>query len=78
MDLAVNSMCVSCLIGNLIRLNGKSLFVPIRTETQETKRVKNGSVITVKHSGMNVHGTLLYPQFYRERSDLQWSDLATI
>ena len=33
------------------------------------------SVITVKHQGTNVHGTLQYPKFYRIRSDVQWKDL---
>ena len=37
--------------------------------------MKIGSVITVKHSGVNAHGTLLYPQFYRERTDVNWNDL---
>ena len=43
--------------------------------TEEAKQVKEGAVITVKHGGTNVHGTLQYPQFWRERLDLKWSDV---
>ena len=39
------------------------------------KNIAVGSVITVKHSGTNAHGTILYPQFYRERNDVKWNDL---
>lgn len=56
-------------------MNGKTLFVNIVDNEQEAKKVKAGDVITVKHSGINVYGTLLYPQFYRERMDVKWSDL---
>ena len=66
------------LFFNIVRLNGKTLFVNIKNETQEeAKGIKTGSVITVKHSGVNVHGTLLYPQFYRERNDVKWADLVS-
>ncbi len=41
---------------------------------EAAKNIKSGSVITVKHSGVNVHGTLLYPQFYRERLDVTWKE----
>ena len=37
--------------------------------------MKEGSVITVKHQGTNVYGTLQYPKFYRERNDVSWNDL---
>ena len=42
---------------------------------EEAKQIKEGAVITVKHSGMNTYGTLLFPQFYRERLDVKWQDL---
>jgi hypothetical protein len=42
---------------------------------KEAKGVKEGSVITVKHTGTNVHGTLLYPQFFRERIDVNWDEI---
>ena len=52
------------------------MFVNISLDKQdEAKQIKAGSVITVKHSGVNVHGTLLFPQFYRTRLDVNWSDL---
>ena len=57
-------------------MNGKSLFVKIEDNKQEeAKQIRVGSVITVKHSGMNALGTLLFPQFYRERLDVKWNDL---
>jgi hypothetical protein len=43
--------------------------------SEEAKLVKEGAVITVKHLGTNVYGTLQYPKFYRERTDLKWEDL---
>lgn len=42
---------------------------------EEVKNLKKGDVITVKHGGMNLYGTLQYPQFWRERSDVSWQDL---
>lgn len=58
------------------RLNGNSLFVNISKQTkEEAKKVAVGSVITVKHSGVNVHGTLLFPQFFRERNDVNWNEM---
>ena len=42
---------------------------------EEAKAVKKGAVITVKHSGANVYGTLQYPKFFRERIDVKWDDL---
>ena len=58
----------------IFRPNGKIIFVRPE-ETVEARTVKEGAIITVKHSGINVHGTLLYPKFYRERLDVKWSDL---
>ena len=67
---------ILCIINFFCRLNGKILFVNIAREKQESaKQVKIGSVITVKHSGMNVHGSMLFPQFYRERTDVKWNDI---
>ena len=56
-------------------MNGKTLFVNIFENAEAAKKVKEGSVITVKHLGTNVYGTLQYPKFYRERADLTWNDL---
>ena len=59
----------------MFRINGKNLFVGLSDNYEEAKRVKEGSVITVKHSGVNVYGTLQFPKFYRERNDVKWEDL---
>ena len=59
----------------LCRINGKSIFVGLSNNYEEAKKLKKGSVITVKHSGTNVYGTLQYPKFYRERTDVKWNDL---
>ena len=59
---------------DLYRINGKTIFVGLK-DNLEAKKLKEGSVITVKHSGTNVHGTLQYPKFYRERTDVTWEDL---
>jgi hypothetical protein len=56
-------------------MNGKSLFIGFPENNEEAKKIKEGSVITVKHLGTNVYGTLQYPQFYRERTDVKWEDL---
>jgi hypothetical protein len=56
-------------------MNGKKLFVGLSDNYEEARLVKNGSVITVNHLGTNVHGTLQYPKFYRERTDVKWEDL---
>jgi hypothetical protein len=57
------------------RINGKKIFVGLSDNYEEAKRVKEGAVITVKHSGANVYGTLQYPKFYRERPDLTWENV---
>jgi hypothetical protein len=59
----------------IFRMNGKKLFVGFGDNTEEAKGVKEGSVITVTYSGTNAHGTLLYPKFFRERTDVKWEDL---
>jgi uncharacterized protein (DUF427 family) len=51
------------------------LFVGLSGNYEEVKKVKEGAVITVKHQGTNVYGTLQYPKFYRERTDVKWDDL---
>lgn len=56
------------------RLNGKIIFVKLESGEQ-AKHIEKGAVITVKHSGVNVYGTLLFPQYYRERLDVTWEDL---
>ena len=58
------------------RLDGKPVFVKLTENIEQGKSIKKGAVITVKHSGVNVYGTLLYPQFYRERLDKTWKDLS--
>ena len=57
------------------RTNGKSLFVGYSGNQNQGKKIKSGSVITVQHQGTNVYGTLQYPKFYRERTDLTWEEL---
>ena len=51
------------------------MFVKITENVEEAKDIKKGAVITVKHSGVNVYGTYLYPQFFRERLDISWNDM---
>ena len=46
------------------------------TENQEeAQKVKEGTVVTVKYMGTNTYGTLLYPKFFRVRTDVLWNDL---
>jgi hypothetical protein len=59
------------------RANGKTLFVGLSDKYEEAKKVKKGSVITVKHLGTNKYGTLQYPKFYRERTDVKWDEINT-
>jgi hypothetical protein len=61
-----------------IRVNGRKLFVGLSDNYKEAKKVKEEAVITVKHSGTNVYGTLQFPKFYRERTDVKWEDLCTV
>ena len=56
-------------------MNGKDIFVGITENYTGAKGILSGAVITVKHQGINVHGTLQYPKFYRERTDVKWEDL---
>jgi hypothetical protein len=56
-------------------MNGKGVFVGLGGNEEEAKKVKEGAVITVKHLGTNSYGTLQYPKFYRERTDVTWDDL---
>jgi hypothetical protein len=51
------------------------LFIGLKDNFEEAKKVKEGAVITVKHLGVNVYGTLQHPQFYRERTDVKWEEI---
>ena len=51
------------------------MFVTITENEAEAKTIREGSIITVKHLGTNVYGTLQYAKFYRERKDVTWQDL---
>ena len=57
------------------RANGKIIFVGLSDNYEEAKKVRRGSVVTVKHQGVNVYGTLQFPKFYRIRTDVKWDDL---
>lgn len=57
------------------RANGKNIFVGLSDNYEEAKKVKDGAVITVKHTGTNIYGTLQFPKFYRERTDVKWEEL---
>lgn len=59
----------------IIRMNGKPLFVGVGDNVEAAKKVKEGTVITIKHMGENNHGTMQCPIFYRERTDVVWDDL---
>ena len=69
------SMCFSCFFCLLERHNGRRIFVSIAENMLEAKSIEKGVVVTVKHKGTNVHGTLQNPKFYRERKDFEWKDL---
>ena len=57
-------------------MNEREVFVKITDNAlDEMKQLQIGDVITVKHSGVNVYGTLIFPQFYRKRLDVKWDDL---
>ena len=58
-----------------IQMNGKEIFVGLSDNYEEAKKIKAGSVITVKHLGTNIFGTLQYPKFYRERTDIKWKNI---
>ena len=47
----------------------------INENYKEAKKIKKDDVVTVKYLGLNVHGTLQYPKFFRERTDVTWDDL---
>jgi hypothetical protein len=57
------------------RTNGKPLFVTLLANQGEAKSLKKGAIVTVTHSGTNIYGTLQYPKFYRERTDVTWNEL---
>ncbi len=56
-------------------MDGKDIFVGLSDNYDDAKLVKEGAVITVKYLGKNIYGTLQYPKFYRERTDVEWKDL---
>ena len=61
---------------NEFRMNGTKIFVGLNSSNyEEAKAVKEGEVVTVKHLGTNVYGTLQYPKFYRVRRDVQWDTI---
>jgi hypothetical protein len=68
-QIAVNVILIS------FRTNGKDLFVGITENYEEAKKIREGAVITVKYIGANIYGTLQYPKFYRERTDVSWDDI---
>jgi DNA ligase-1 len=56
-------------------INGKNLFVGLSDNYEAAKQVQVGSTITEKYLVTNAHGTLQFPKFYRERSDVKWEEL---
>ena len=74
----VRENLVTCFYSFFYRVNGKTIFVGLSDNYEEAKKVKTGSVITVKHQGTNVYGTLQYPKFYRERTDVTWNDVIQV
>jgi hypothetical protein len=75
MDLLANSTTILVTYFDIYRANGRDLFVGLSDNYNEAKKVKEDAVITVKHLGTNVYGTLQYPKFFRERTDVKWEDL---
>jgi hypothetical protein len=59
---------------SIYRSDGKKIFVRTLINI-EAQSVKRGDVITVAFSGKNIYGTLLYPRFYRKRTDVKWEDM---
>jgi DNA ligase-1 len=58
-----------------LQTNDKKVFVSIYDNYEEAKKLKEGAIITIKHSGVNAYGLSLQPKFYRERTDVTWNDL---
>ena len=57
-------------------MDNQSVFVNLTSENMEdAKKLKEGSVITVKYSGSNIHNKLIRPVFYRSRIDMTWKEL---
>lgn len=42
---------------------------------EEAKMSKENTVITVKYSGVNIHGKLIKPIYFRRKLDCNWSTL---
>ena len=51
------------------------MFVKISENAEQAIAVTEGAVISVQHGGINVYGSYLLPQFYRERTDITWAEL---
>ncbi len=51
------------------------MFVSILDSLEVAKKIKEGAVVTIKHLGKNVHGTVQSPKFFRERIDVKWEDV---
>ena len=61
-----------------VRINDREVFVSWENRGQKAtneKQIKIGDVVTVKHSGFNEKGTLIFPTFIGKREDLTWEDL---
>ena len=43
-------------------------------ESKFTPHLLPGTVVTVKYYGINIHGKLQQPMFYRIRTDITWKD----
>ena len=57
-------------------MDGQTVYVGVLRETyEEAIKLKEDTVITVKHSGIRINDKLIQPYFFRVRVDLSWSDL---
>ena len=60
-------------------MDGQVIFVAVHGENiDQSQKLKENTVITVKYSGINVYNKLIQPVFFRTRNssaDMSWSDL---
>ena len=57
-------------------MDGQTVLVSIKAEDMdETQKLKENSVITVKYGGINAYNKLIQPVFMRNRHDVSWSDV---
>ena len=57
-------------------MNGKTVVVKFsNADMNQLQRLRSGKGITVKYAGYNQNGTLLFPEFLRERDDVKWDNL---